>query len=371
MPHAALIHDNFTGPTGMGLVVGSHARWLLDAGWDVTLIGDNVPRELADSCSVVPAVAPRGLPSLAEHVRWCTRARQALRDVTADLVHVHSPLLAAEADVVTSHHLAYAAHARGTREMGSGLHGALRRLQAHANRWLDHAAYKRQARRTHISFVSEFLRDEFTAWYGKPLGGWILTPPAPAWNPVSPEERAAARASLGVPTGSICVGYLGGADLRKGWQHLTELAGIASVTLLVAGPGSERLAIDGRPGLGFVDVDAFHAACDVVAAPTVFDAAPVAVLQAIARDVPVVTTPQSGWAPALAREGAGVVWDRTRPIAAALRAAVKGTSSSGRFRFVKEFGAINQARNLLQAYAEILGESPVSESRSPVLATRA
>lgn len=358
MPHAALVHDNFTGPTGMGLVLERHARWLLDGGWSLTLVGDNVPADLAESCKVVSVPKPRRLPSLAEHIAWCSRARRALRQVRADLIHVHSPLLAPQADLMTSHFMSYPSHKRGARELSSGPSGALRRVQALLDRLVDHRAYCDLAGRTYISFVSEFLRDEFETWYGPPRGGWIFAPPAPPWDPPAAAERLEARAQFGIGEDALCVGYLGGSDPRKGWPALSELTQTDEITLLFAGPGSEQLRIGGRRGIGFVDVDAFHAACDVIAAPAVFDSAPVALLQAIARDVPVVTTAQCGWASAIARTGAGVVWDRRELLNSAVRRAAETSSREKRRRFLAEFSDRCQSAKVLEAYSAIL-EQPL------------
>jgi glycosyltransferase involved in cell wall biosynthesis len=353
MPHAALVHDNFEGPTGMGVVAGRHASWLLEAGWELTLVGENVPGQLRVACGVIDVPAPRRLPSLAEHQGWCARARRALRGVEADVVHVHSPHLARDADLLTTHFMARPAHARGVRERSAGLEGGLRRVQAAVNWRLDDRAYRRLGPRCHVSFVSEFLRDEYVEHYGDPRGGWVLAPPAPPWCPPDAEERAAARARFGVDDGRVAVGFVGGNDPRKGYFHLEPLAEDPEFDLLVAGPGSERLTIAGRRGLGFVDVTAFYAACDVVVAPAAFDSAPVAVLQAAARDVAVVATATSGWGNALARTGAGVVWEPGRPIAEAVRAAAH-LPSDAREAFTAEFSERHQRERLLDAYGEIV-----------------
>lgn len=354
MPEAILVHDNFTGPTGMGFVVGNHARWLLDAGWDLTLVGDNVPLGLAAASRVVHVPPKRQLPSLIQHLDWCRRVHHVLMGLNADIVHVHSPLLAAGADLVTSHHLALPAYLHGTRE-GEG--STVRRLQAIVNRLLDDQAYQHLPSHTFMSFVSEFLRDEFQARYGAPRGGWILSPPAPGWHPPTAEEVSEAHLRFGAGDPGdprLRLGYLGGRDQRKGWPHLTALAEDSGISLLMAGPGSEELEIGGRRGFGFVDADEFLAGCDVVLAPAVFDAAPVALLQAVARDVPVVTTAQCGWAPAIDRHGAGVVWDRSEPLAAAVRRAVTDGDADSRRRFVQAFGQKTQMDRLLSVYRTIL-----------------
>jgi hypothetical protein len=171
VPTIALVHDNFAGPTGMGLVLNHHAHWVLDTGWQLCIIGDNVPDDLRAAARVVSALKPGGLPQLLEHLEWCRRALFALRRVQADIVHVHSPLLAARADLHTAHFVSRPAFARGVRESKEGLEGALRRIQSRATRALDDELYRRVRRRTYLSFVSEFLRDEFERHYGSPRGG--------------------------------------------------------------------------------------------------------------------------------------------------------------------------------------------------------
>ena len=83
------------------------------------------------------------------------------------------------------------------------------------------------------------------------------------------------------------------------------------------------------------------------------DSAPVAVLQAVARGLPVVLTPTTGWARAVERHGCGVVWDGGTPLLDALRAAV-ATPVEARQAFTAEFADDVQRRALLAAYGEIL-----------------
>jgi glycosyltransferase involved in cell wall biosynthesis len=353
-PTIALVHDNFDGPTGMGLVLNHHARWVLDAGWQLCIVGDNVPEELNTAAHVVPVRKPHGLPALPEHLEWCRRARRALPRVGADIVHVHSPLLAADADVQTAHFVSRAAVAHGVREAANGLDGALRRIQTWATRGLDDALYRRLQPRRYLSFVSEFLRDEFERHYGPPKGGWIFSPAAPPWCPPEEWARAKARAALGIPDGRLAVGYLGGVDHRKGFHEVLALADEPDLEVLIAGPGSERIVIRGRKGLGFVDVDSFLLACDVVAAPTLFDPAPVAVLQAISRGVPVVTGAASGWGKAIEQHRCGLTWRvGSMPLSAACRQAAQSPPEHCH-AFVDRFASSRQKEILIGAYEEIL-----------------
>lgn len=354
-PHVALVHDNFAGPTGMGLILGQHAQWILEAGWQLTIVGDNVPDELRAAARVVPALKPRRLPSLVEHLEWCRRARRALRDVSADLVHGHSPLLAARTDLFTSHFISRAARGRGVREDTTGAEGLLRRAQAVTSGALDDRAYRRLAPKRRISFVSEFLRDEFRSWYGEPRGGWILAPPAPLWDPVSAEARATARGRYGITDGKVAAGFVGGTDPRKGFRDVLALADQPGLELLLAGPRTEAVDAGGRRGFGFVDMDAFLPACDVLVAPSRFDSAPVAVLQALAKGIPVVSSRTSGWARAVERHGAGAVWDGESSLADAVREAAAATGDTCE-RVVEELSPERQKAQLLEVYSSILAE---------------
>jgi glycosyltransferase involved in cell wall biosynthesis len=356
-PTVALVHDNFTGPTGMGKVLGQHARWVLEAGWRLIVVGENVPEDLRGAAEVISVCKPRRLPALPEHVAWCSRARAVLRRLRVDVVHVHSPLLANRADIQTVHFISHAAFARGVREPLHGVEGALRRAQDWANRRLDHRAYRHLRRRTYLSFVSEFLRNEFERHYGSPRGGWILHPPAPPWRPPGVDERERARAALGVPNGRIVVGYVGGTDPRKGLRDVLALGSEPDLHLLLAGPGSQRLTVGGSPGLGFVNVERLFAACDVVAAPAQFEAAGVAVLQALSKGVPVVVTRSSGFAGRIDRHGCGTVWDAAvAPLVDAchVAAAVPAERCRG---LVEELAPTRQKEVLIGAYEQILAEA--------------
>lgn len=358
MPTVALVHDNFAGPTGMGIVLNGHAHFILDAGWELLVVGDNVPADLrAAAARVLPARKPRGLPALPEHLEWCRRARAALRQIRADIVHVHSPFLASLADLQTSHFVSQAAFNRGGGQPANGIEAILRRAQAWVTRQADDWLYRRERPRCYLSFVSEFLRDEFRRLYGEPRGGWVFHPPAPAWCPPTPGERKRARATLQVPDGRLVVGYLGGVDPRKGFEEVLALQSEPDLHVLFAGPGSERVRVGARPGIGFVEVGPFLSACDVLAAPTCFDPAPVAVLEGLARGVPVVTTSSSGWATAVERHGCGVVWrGRPAPLAGACRQAAAASPESCR-ALIEEEGPARQRESLISAYEQILGDA--------------
>lgn len=356
VPTVALAHDHFDGPSGMGLVLGAHARFILETGWRLCIVGDDIPDDLrAGADRVVRVRNPRGLPKLPEHATWCRRARAALRGVRADIAHVHSPWLAENGRLLTSHFISQAAFAHDIHEPATGVEGRLRQVQAWVKRRTDDRLYRRLGSSTYLSFVSEFLRDQFRRHYGEPRGGWIFCPPAPGWDPPSAAEQARARAAFGVPEGPLSVGYLGGVDPRKGFEHVLRLQSEPGIHLLFAGPGSERVSVGGRPGAGFVEAGPFLSACDVLIAPSRFDSAPVAVLEALARGVPVVSTSTCGWASAIERHRCGVVWSGDRmTLAEACRRAAAVPADRCR-ALVAEFGARRQREVLIGAYEEILG----------------
>lgn len=347
----ALVHDNFEGPTGMGRVLERHAHAALESGWEVTVVGSRIPDALRRACAVRSVRVHPRLPALAQHVAWCSAARPALRGLDVDLVHVHSPLLLGAADLITCHFIAAPAYARGVRETSAGVEGALRRVQEAATRRLDDRLYRRRPSHASFSFVSDFLRDEFLARYGPAKGGWVLAPPAPPWRPVEEAERASARARLGCdPT--LVAGFLGGIDPRKGLRSMLVLQDDERIFPLVAGPGTETVALRRGRALGFVQTDDFLAACDVMVAPSAFDSAPVAVLQALARGIPVVVTPTTGWAKAIARHRAGHVWDGSGPLADAVVAA-SAVPAERCCRLLDDFSVESQRRALDDVYREL------------------
>jgi glycosyltransferase involved in cell wall biosynthesis len=133
-----------------------------------------------------------------------------------------------------------------------------------------------------------------------------------------------------IPADRVAVGYFGGADQRKGVGKVLQLGSDSRYVVLGAGPRSETLRFGNRRGLGYVDMREVLAACDVVVAPTIFDAAPVAVLQAVAAGLPVVTGGDSGWAAPLCRFGAGAVCDGMTPLAAIIPGVLPASSSAAR-----------------------------------------
>jgi glycosyltransferase involved in cell wall biosynthesis len=136
-------------------------------------------------------------------------------------------------------------------------------------------------------------------------------------------------------------------------QTVRQLAGAEGITLLVGGPGAQRLRWPATTNVGFVDLDAFLPACDVIVAPALFDAAPTAVTHALARGVPVVVGPASGWAAPITRAGAGVVWDGRIPLAQAVHEAARVPAGACR-AITETYSATSQGTRLLEVYERVL-----------------
>jgi glycosyltransferase involved in cell wall biosynthesis len=153
------------------------------------------------------------------------------------------------------------------------------------------------------------------------------------------------------------VGFLGGDDQRKGVHAVQALAGVQGIELVVGGHGSDRLRWPGATNVGFVDVDTFLPACDVMVAPALFDAAPTAVTQALARGIPVVVGRASGWAEPMARAGAGAVWDGRTPLLDAVHRAA-GTPSAACRAITETYSAASQGERLLKVYERAMAARP-------------
>ncbi len=179
------------------------------------------------------------------------------------------------------------------------------------------------------------------------------------FRPPSTEERAQARASLGVAEGATAFAFVGSGFERKGLRiairALARVAREADACLLVAGTDrhaasygalARALGVADRVRLlgGVDDVRPVLWAGDAFVLPTLYDPFPNAALEALACGLPTVTTTKSG-AAELIRQGVnGFVHDaldlpgfadsmaalcvdsRRAPIAAAARDSVEGLS---------------------------------------------
>ncbi len=138
--------------------------------------------------------------------------------------------------------------------------------------------------------VSRSAAREIRRWYGL---NSVVVPNCVDTAVFRPTDRAAARRSLGVPLDRRLALFPGRPEDRKRPDLAVAACRRASFTLLHAGtaplPGAEEL---GR--LSAAELAAWYAAVDVVLAPSDYEAASLAVLEALAVGTPVVGT-RVGW----------------------------------------------------------------------------
>ena len=158
--------------------------------------------------------------------------------------------------------------------------------------------------RHHCVFVSQFVHDE-TRQYMAGLPECTVVPPGvdiPS-QPISDLEKAAARERLGLRAGVMTVGFVGHDFKKKGLDVL--LAGAAllpfDVQIMVIGkPGQAVQYADRVKALGegktcrfmgvVADMQTAYATMDCLAHPTTQDVFPMVLLEAMARQIPVLTT---------------------------------------------------------------------------------
>jgi len=174
-------------------------------------------------------------------------------------------------------------------------------------------------------------------------------------------EREAARAQLGLSPDAQVVAFLGRLSAEKAPGVLLRAARNTRTTVLFAGDGPLRSALEREAAgtstrfLGFVpDVGPVLAAADVLALPSRTEGLPMAVLEAMAAGVPVVAS-TVGSLPEVLGEGAGLLVPPAD--AAALRAALErltdadlrtSLATAARARVEARYGAEAMARSYLE-----------------------
>ncbi len=215
------------------------------------------------------------------------------------------------------------------------------------------------------------------------LRRWVRTAPVsfvpnglPLAQPVSPEEKARARAALGVAAGAYCIAVVGRLSVEKGhrvlFEALRRLPGRPA--LLIAGDGPLRAELTGAAEgldarfLGYLD-DArpVFAAADVIALPSLTEGLPLVALEALALGRCVLAS-AVGELPDLLAEGAGML---AKPGDAAALSEALTKLKNGEVRAGIEERALLRAQRygaaaMASAYAALYGRalSPMA-STSP------
>jgi glycosyltransferase involved in cell wall biosynthesis len=236
----------------------------------------------------------------------------------ADLAHFHSAFIPAHnlaarriaMPYVVSPHSAY---------QGNALRRS--RWRKLAYRYLLDLPYVRRA-----GFLHAITEEEKAsiANYGAPRRIELVPNPVEGVAPIGLAERQAARSSLGLEKGDLCVVFIGRLDVRhKGLDLLIEglrLARVAApVKLILAGPVDPRpdvrsLLREADAASVFVMPPVFGeakrrllVAGDVFATPSRWDVLPGATLEALSHGMPVLVTEATGFRPFLTAASAGAV----------------------------------------------------------------
>lgn len=156
----------------------------------------------------------------------------------------------------------------------------------------------------HNVFVSKFIHDE-TQDIMQNLSASSVIPPGVSIpdRAASPEEKSAARIALGLKPRTMTIGFVGHDFKKKGLDALLKAASTLPFDVQVAVFGnpskahqySEQVALlgDGKSCcfMGVVsDMNQAYTAMDCLAHPTTQDAFPLVLLEAMAHQVPVITT---------------------------------------------------------------------------------
>ncbi|MFM7375322.1 MAG: glycosyltransferase [Chthoniobacterales bacterium] len=189
------------------------------------------------------------------------------------------------------------------------------------------------------------------------------------FRPVTPTEREKARTALGASTGQFVAGALGRLAPEKNFQSLAALAhAMPDVLFVIGGTGPERDAVLAASGgaknlrlLGEVsDRPLFYAALDVLILPSLHEALPMTVLEAMASGVPVIASNLEGVSSALGGTGLLVPAGDMNALENALRSVVANSavasrlSSAARERVTERYDARLSARKIEDVYHQLV-----------------
>lgn len=223
--------------------------------------------------------------------------------------------------------------------------------------------------------VSHATKRDWVARTHVPAGRVVTIP-----NGIDPDHfrrrqsREVARRELGIPADALVVGGLGRLDEAKGFSDLLDAAALLrpefpNLTVAIAGDGplrqelrakADRLGLgDGVRMLGFrADVQAVLDTLDVFALPSLCEALPYALLEAMATELPAVGSTVGGVPEVIAPGVTGFLVPPRAPdaLAAALRpllsdAALRARMGhAGRARVVECFQERDMVRRTIELY---------------------
>lgn len=293
---------------GVERVVYEAARFLGSRDHDVTVLTSDWEPIADPNVTFHEVRLPNRMPGVARHVAFGLRAAHQLDTSEFDVVGTHGCVSPTGGVLwIQSVHRAWLARSRTFRVPWSTAWLRQRLNPAHpillaAERY--HLAKRRYQR---VIAATEHVRDDLHELYGVPEEDVVLIPNGFSPQEFNPQRRAerrdAMRASLGLAPDDIALLFVGHELERKGYRTvlaaMRQLADPA-VRLLLVGDVNQAAArsIAADHGLQDAvslcgptpDVAAFHAAADLFVLPTQYEAYCLAILEALASGLPVITT---------------------------------------------------------------------------------
>lgn len=364
-----MVHNAVGTQNAIAKIAFGSVRHALDAGWRVTVVAQHLDRSLVNEVEWLPLYVPPRLFLLQWLVARST-IQAAMRGRAFDVLHVHQAQVAALADVMQCHFLTRRAFEQDCLEQRRGFGPAAVRAQQLGVLRAEDYYYRRWNPRTRMLFNSERTRQDFHGLYGTPAREAVLPCPSPPLRFVTPEERMAARRALLGPaydSSRIVVGYLGGLEERKGCRRLIEaVEAEPHLFLLMGGLYSENFvpshSLRGRcQAVGTLHnaaLEQFYAACDVVALPSRYEPFGMVAVEAAARGLPVIATPEVGAIPHLLPFEVATLWHANTPLGPVVREARKRCSgfTDRAARMDASLGEKAYGQYLLSVYEQILEE---------------
>lgn len=359
-PTLCLIHEGIGPDNAIAKIAMSQVRFALDAGWKVTVVAKLLDESLRDEVEWLKLYVPNRL----FFVQWVTARRfikRALGARTFDVIHSHQPQVASLSDIFQCHFLTRVAHERGCLESRRGLGPLAVRLQQEGVMRAEDWYFRHWNPQTWMVYNSELTQREFRRLYGRPPNEEVLLCPSPGFDPVSPEERQAARTELAGNPPGLVLGFLGGLDERKGYRRVLKgLRDAHDVFLLMGGIYSDGFVHPLPGGMrahGLVDdTRRFYAACDALVAPSLFEPFGLVALEAAARGIPIIATQDVGALPHLMEYGVATPWDPEAPLSPIVREAVARRQEvlAGAARLTTELSTERQTQRLARVYEAVL-----------------
>jgi glycosyltransferase involved in cell wall biosynthesis len=313
-----VISETIAPINAIGRVAMSEVEALLERGFRVSVVAHTLEASLRSEVEWLKLYVPPRVFA----AKWLTGRHWISRALgnrsRFDLVHGHQPQIVDWCDTYRCHFLTRVAHEKNCLANGRGLRWLFDKAQKSVVMRAEDRHYKRVGDKTWMLFNSELTRAHFARLYGLPANERVMTYAAPPVSAVTAEERAAARREFigrDLPPGTIVAGFLGGLHERKGFRRVIDaLRGQDDVFLLMGGLKSEGFSPESMQGrmksLGLLrDTAKFYAACDVLLLPSVFEPFGYVSMEAAARGVPTIATPEVGAMPELIAAGAGLKWN--------------------------------------------------------------